>query len=173
MSSKRERRGLEDHLWPHEATIVELDGVVPGYTQWSAIGGVIGIVVALTIPRVLDTSFVVGLLAIVAVLVVAFGGVYLGAGRRLGRRAEPPLSGPYMSLILTDSRLLLFDRALTAEQPILVEVNDLAQVGSVRYERAGSLTPQRLSYAIGRTEHREYEFPRSEPVKRFVEAFET
>lgn len=173
MSSKRERRGLEDHLCPNEKTIVELDGVVPGYTRWSGIGGIIGIVVALTIPRVLNTTFLVGLLVIVAVLVVAFGGVYLGMGRRLGRRAEPPLSGPYISLILTDSRLLLFDRALTAEQPLLVEVNDLAQVGAVRYERAGALTPQRLSYAIGGTEHRMFEFPRSEPVKKLVEAFET
>ncbi len=172
MSSKRERRGLEDHLRPHEVTIVELDGVVPGYTRWSGIGGIIGIVVALTMPRVLDMSFVVGLLAIVAVLVVAFGGIYLGVGRPLGRRAQPPLSGPYVSLILTDLRLLLFDRALSAEEPVLVEITDLADVGAVRYEGAGPLKPQRLGYAIGSTEHREFEFPRSEPVKKFVKALE-
>ena len=172
MSNKRERRGLEDHLLPNEETIVELDGVVPGYTRWSSLGGIIGIVVALTVPRVFDMTLVAGLLAIVAVLVVAFGGIYLGAGRPLGRRSTPPLSGPYVSLLLTDSRLLLFDRALTAQQPVLVEVADLGQVGAMRYERAGLLTPQRLGYAIG-TEHREFEFPRSEPVKRLVATFET
>lgn len=172
MSRRRERHGLENHLRPGEQPIVELDGVVPGYTQWSGIGGIIGILVALAMPRVFDMSFVVGLLAIVAVLVVAFGGVYLGAGRPLGRRAKPPLSGPYVSLILTESRLLLFDRALTAEQPILVEATDLAQVGAVRYEGAGALTPQRLGYAIGGSDHREFEFPRSEPVNRFVAEFE-
>ncbi len=171
MSSKRERRGLADHLLPDEETIVELDGVVPGYTQWSSLGGLIGIVAALTVPRVFNMTFGVGLLAIVAVLVVAFGGIYLGAGRPLGRRSQPPLSGPYVSLVLTDSRLLLFDRALTAQQPLLVEVTDVAQLGAVRYERAGPLTPQRLGYAIG-TERREFEFPRSEPVKGFVAAFE-
>jgi hypothetical protein len=172
MSGKRERRGLEDHLRPDEATIVELDGVVPGYTRWSAVGGVVGILVALTLPRVLEVPFVVGLLVIVGVLLLTFGMVYFGAGRPLGQRARPPMSGPYVSLILTDSRLLLFDRALSAEQPVLVEATDAKQVGAVRYSGAGPLQPQRLSYAIGGAEHRNFEFARSEPVKKFVAAFE-
>ena len=172
MSNKRERRGLEDHLRPDEQTVVELDGVVPGYTRWSGVGGVIGILVALSVPRVFDLGFVVGLVVIIAVLLVAFGAIYYGAGRPLGRRAQPPLSGPYVSLVLTDSRLLLFDRALTASEPVLVEVADLNQVGAVRYDGAGPLQPQRLGYAIGSVEHREFEFPRSEPVKKFVAVFE-
>jgi uncharacterized membrane protein len=152
--------------------IVELDGVVPGYTRWSTIGGVIGILVALTVPRVFQMSFVAGLIVIVAILLLTFGAIYYGAGRPLGQRATPPMSGPYVSVILTDMRLLLFDRALSAEQPVLVEATDVKQVGAVRYAGAGPLKPQRLSYAIGGTEHRSFEFARSEPVRKLVEAFE-
>ncbi len=172
MSNKRERRGLEDHLRPNETMVVELDGVVPGYTRWSGIGGVVGILVALTVPRVLDMPFVFGLIVIVGILLLTFAAVYFGAGRPLGRRAAPPMSGPYVSLILTDSRLLLFDRALSAEQPVLVETTDLHQVGAVRYSGSGPLRPQRLSYAIGGAESRSFEFARSEPVKKLVAVFE-
>jgi hypothetical protein len=171
MSSKRERRGVEDHLRPNEDRVVELDGVVPGYTQWSTIGGIVGIVVALTLPRVLRIGFLLGVVVIVAVLLLTFGAVYYGAGRPLGQRATPPLSGPYMTLILTDSRLLLFDRSLNANEPILVEDVPRREVGAVRYDGAGLLQPQRLGYAVA-ADHREFEFPRSEPVKKFVAAFE-
>jgi hypothetical protein len=171
MSSKRERRGPADHLHPGEETIVELDGVVPGYTRWSSIGGVVGIVVALTLPRVLDMPFWVGVLAIVVALLVTFGAIYYGVGRPLGQRSSPPLAGPYVSLILTGDRLLLLDRALTANEPILVEAVPRGEVGAVTYAGAGLLKPQRLGYAVG-TDRREFEFPRSEPVKKFVAALE-
>lgn len=169
--SRRERRGVEDHLRPNEERVVELDGVVPGYTRWSTIGGIVGIVVALTLPRILDIGFLLGLVVIVAVFLVTFGAVYYGVGRPLGQRATPPLSGPYVSLILTDSRLLLLDRALNADEPILVEDVPRGEVSAVSYSGAGLLKPQRLGYAVG-TDHREFEFPRSEPVKKLVSAFE-
>ena len=105
-------------------------------------------------------------------MLVAFVGIYYGAGRPLGKRSQPPLSGPYVSLVLTDSRLLLLDRALAAEQPVLVEAIDRDQVAEVRHTGAGPLRPQRLSYSIGHGEHRDFEFARSEPVKSFVAAVE-
>ncbi|MDJ0924629.1 MAG: hypothetical protein QNJ77_08710 [Acidimicrobiia bacterium] len=171
MRRRRETSGIEDAIRPDETIVVELDGVVRGYTRWSGIGGVAGIVTALTVPRVFDLVFVAGLAAIVAVLIIAFLAVYYGAGRPLAARNEPPLSGPYLSLILTDSRVLLFDRALTLESPALVESTDIDDVGTIRYGSAGPLVPQRLGFVIRGVEHREYEFARAEPVKRFVEAF--
>jgi hypothetical protein len=162
---------LEHLLQPDETVVVSLNGVVKGFTRLSGLAGILGIVAALTVPRVLDLPFVLGVLTIVVVLGLVFLLIYYGAGRPLARRSEPPLSGPYLSLVLTDRRVLLLDRDLGSDQPELAESVDLRQVSTVRYGKAGALVPQRLGYVIDGTGRREYEFPRSEPVRDFVAVF--
>jgi len=170
--SRKSSAGDLDHvLQPGEAVVVSLNGVVKGFTRLSGLGGIAGIVAALTIPRVLELPFLLGGLTIVVVLGLVFLLIYYGAGRPLARRHEPPLSGPYLSLILTSSRVLLMDRDLGSDQAKLAESVDVRQVSTVRYRKAGPLVPQRLGFIIDGMGRREYEFPRSEPVRRFVEGF--
>ncbi len=169
--SRIEKSG-KDPLWPNEQTIVELDGVVPGYTRWSGLGGIVGIVTALTIPRVLNLGFVVGVISIVAVITIVFLLIYYVIGSRLAAGSRPPTESPYVTLLLTDRRVLLFDRGLGAEDPKLVEEALLTNVSTIRYGSAGPLVPQRLGYVISGSERREFEFPRAQPVKKFVRHFD-
>lgn len=168
--SRREHRDVEVHIRPDETVVVELDGVVPGFTRWSTIGGIIGIVVALTAPRVINLPFLAGMLVIVVVLLATFAIIYYAVGRPLAGKCTPPMSSPYLSLVLTDKRLLVLDRDLSADQPELKESTSIDQVGGVRYEGAGPLSPQRLRYVVSGAEHRIFEFSRSEPVKKLVAA---
>jgi hypothetical protein len=158
-------------LWPNEQAIVELDGVVPGYTRWSGLGGIVGIVSALTVPRVLNLGFVLGALSIVVVISVVFLLVYYIIGRRLASRSKPPSETPYVTVLLTDKRLLLLDRGLGGEDPEVIEESQLRMVSTIRHEAAGAFVPQLLGYVVNGTERREFEFPRSQPVKEFVEYF--
>lgn len=161
-----------DHLLePGEEVSVALNGVVKGFTRWSGLGGIFGIVAALTVPRVLNLSFVVGAIAIVFVLGLVFLVIYYGGGRPLARRSSPPMSSPYLTVALTNRRVLLIDRDLGSDRPALVESVELRQVSTVRYGKAGALVPQRLGYVIDGTGRREFEFPRAEPVKKFVDGF--
>jgi hypothetical protein len=67
--------------------------------------------------------------------------------------------------------VLLFDRALGADAPILVETASVHDVSTIRSAAAGLLAPQRLSFVTSGVDHREFEFARSEPVSEFVDAF--
>ncbi|MEA2002403.1 MAG: hypothetical protein U9N84_11055 [Actinomycetota bacterium] len=170
----RKRRGSElvgDQLEPGESMIVQLNGVVAGFTRWSGLGGIVGIVVALSVPRLLDLPFMLGMLSIVVVLGLVFTTIYFVVGRPLAQRNDPPLNSPYLVLVLTDRRVLLLDRALGADLPDLVESTNTQDVSTIRYGKAGPLVPQRLGFVINGTERREFEFPRSEPVKTFVDNF--
>ena len=158
-------------LEPGESSVVVLEGVVKGFTRWSGLGGVAGIIVALTVPRVLNLGFIVGAIAIVAVLTAVFALVYFGAGRPLARRHDPALESPYLTLQLTDKRVLLLDRPLGSDSPTLVEATSTTDISTVRYGAAGPLVPQRLGFVIRGTDRREFEFPRSESVSEFVEYF--
>lgn len=171
MSRSAQRQPPEGILEPGESCVVVLEGVVPGFTRWSGLGGIAGIVVALTVPRVLNLGFVLGAITIVAVLTAVFAGVYFVAGRPLARRNKPPLQSPYLSLILTSKRVLLLDRRLSDDVSTVVEATDVNDINTVRYGKPGALMPQRLGFVIRGTEHREYEFPRSESVHPFVEYF--
>lgn len=168
--SRREHRDVETHIRPDESVVVELDGVVPGFTRWSTIGGIIGIVIALTVPRVVNLPFLAGILVIVVVLLGTFGVIYYLVGRPMAAKCVPPMSGPYLSLVLTDKRLLVLDRALSSDQPELKESASVADIGSIRYEKSGPLSPQRLHYVVKGTDRRQFEFARSESVKKLVEA---
>jgi uncharacterized membrane protein len=160
-----------NYLRPNERVIVELDGVVSGYTRWSSAGGLLGILAALTVPRVLSLGFWLGVISIVVVVTAVFLLVYYLVGRRLAARAAPPSETPYVTLVLTDKRMLLLDRGLGAEEPDLIEECSRDTVSTVRHGSAGPLVPQRLGYVIAGTERRELEFPRSQPVARLVEQF--
>lgn len=161
----------EGVLEPGENSVVVLEGVVAGFTRWSGLGGVVGIIVALTVPRLLNLGFFVGALSIVVILTLVFAVVYMGVGRPLARRNDPPMQSPYLTLQLTDRRVLLFDRPLGTDMPSLVESLDSSDVSTVRYGKSGALVPQRLGYVFRGTERREFEFPRSEAVKEFVDYF--
>ncbi len=159
------------HLRPNERTVVVLDGVVRGYTRWSGLGGILGIVAALTVPRVLQLGFVVGMISIVVVITIVFLLVYYVVGRRLAAKSTPPSETPYVTVLLTDRRVLLLDRGLGAEDPKLIEEASSNSISTVRYGSAGPLVPQRLGFVIKGSERREFEFPRSQPVKEFVDYF--
>ncbi len=158
-------------LEPGESSMVVLEGVVAGFTRWSGLGGIVGIIVALSVPRFLNLSFIPGALAIIAVVTGVFVLVYFGAGRPLARRNDPPLQSPYLTLQLTNRRVLLLDRPLGSDLPTLVESTPSNDISTVRYGAAGALVPQRLGYVIRGTERREFEFPRAEAVQKFVDHF--
>lgn len=158
-------------LRPGEEVVVELDGVVTGYTRWSGLGSILGILLALSIPRMLELNFVAGAVIIVAVITAVFLVLYFVVGRRLASRAVPPMESPYLVVALTRQRVLVLDRGLGSDEPKLIEAASINDVGTVRYGRAGLLVPQRLGYVVGGTDRREFEFPRNQPVGRFVEHF--
>lgn len=160
-----------DHLEPGETVTVALNGTVPGFTRWSAAGGVVGIVVALSVPRLLGLSFLLGAVVIVAVMMLGFLVIYYAIGKPMAGRNSPPMSSPYLALVLTDRRVLLLDRALGSDAPILVEAGPIEEVSTIRYHRAGVMSPQQLDFVVTGTERRKFEFPRSEPVSVFVDAF--
>lgn len=169
MSRRASGDELSHLLGPGETVTVTLNGVVKGFTRWSSLGGIFGIVAALTVPRLLDLTFVWGALVIVVVLGLAFLAIYYGAGRPLASRSEPPLNGPYLTLVLTNRRVLLLDRELGLDEPLLVEEVPLRQISTVRYGKAGPLVPQRLGYVVDGEGRRGFEFPRNEPVKKFID----
>jgi hypothetical protein len=156
-------------LRPGEEVIVELDGVVTGYTRWSGLGSVFGILLALSIPRLLELNFVAGAVVIVAVITGVFLLLYYVVGRRLAKRAAPPMDSPYLVVALTRKRVLLLDRGLGSDEPKLIEAASVNDVGTVRYRPAGLLMPQRLGYVVAGADRREFEFPRNQQVGTFVE----
>ena len=160
-----------DHLWAREERIVELEGVVHGYTRWSSIGGLLGILAGLSVPRVFGLPFWIGIISIVVVVTVVFLLVYYFVGRRLAAQSKPPSESPYVTLVLTDRRILVLDRGLGAEEPILLEETPRADVSEVRHRRARPLLPHRLNYVVGSGERREFEFPRSQQVGKFARDF--
>ena len=120
----------------------------------------------------MNLGFWIGVVSIVAVVTVVFLLVYYFVGRRLAARNTPPTETPYVTVLLTDRRVLLLDRGLGAEDPELVEETSSDNVSTVRYGAAGPLVPQRLGFVIKGSERREFEFPRSQPVAKFVEHFD-
>ena len=163
--------GVGPHLWSNERPLVELEGVVSGYSRWSGLGGVIGVVAALTVPRVLNLGFWLGALSIILVITGVFMLVYYFAGRRLAALSTPPTETPYILVVLTDRRVLVFDRGLGSEDLKLVEEVPVRNISAVRYSKAGLLVPHRLGYTVGGNERREFEFSRSQPVTEFVDHF--
>ncbi len=87
---RRSSELVSDHLEPDESIVVQLNGVITGFTRWSGLGGIIGVVVALSVPRLLNLPFAVGMIAIVVVLGLVFALVYSFVGRPMARRNTPP-----------------------------------------------------------------------------------
>ena len=100
---RRPGRGVaDDVLEPGESVVVELNGTIPGFSRWSGVGGLIGIVVALSVPRVLHLSFLWGAVSIVGVMALGFLIIYRFVGAPMAARNEPAMSSPYLALVLTD-----------------------------------------------------------------------
>ena len=167
-----ESSSVRGQLWPNERVVVELEGVVPGYTRWSGLGGIVGVVAALTVPRILNLGFWMGALSIIVVITGVFMLVYYFAGRRLAERSKPQTETPYILLVLTDRRVLIFDRGLGSDDLQLVEDVPVRDVSTIRYTKAGLLVPQQLRYTLGSNERRAFEFSRSQPVGEFVDRFQ-
>ncbi len=163
---------ISEMLLDNESVELELEGVASGYTRWSGLGGIVGIVMALTVPRALNLSFWVGVVSILVVVTAVFLLVYYFIGRRIAANAEPPSETPYLLLVLTNRRVFLFDRGLGGEAPVLLEEANRNSISAVRYGAAGMLVPQRLGFVIKGNRRREFEFARPQPVKKFVEKFE-
>lgn len=159
------------YLWRNEEVVVELDGVISGYSRWSGVSGITAIFLALLIPALIETSFLVGVIIVVATITIIFLGVYYLIGRPLAAKAEPPMESPYLRLVLTDKRVLLFDRGLGGDGPGLLEESAANDVSTVRYQAATMLQPHRLGYVIQGTKRRQFEFPRGQNVGAFAEHF--
>jgi len=168
----RESSSVHGQLWPNERMVVELEGVVPGYTRWSGLGGIVGVIAALTVPRVFNLGFWIGALSIILVIAGVFMLVYYFVGRRLAERSRPPTETPYILLVLTDRRVLIFDRGLGSDDLKVVEEVPLRNVSTIRYTKAALLVPHQLGYAVAGRERREFEFSRHQPVGKFVDHFE-
>ncbi|MDJ0663779.1 MAG: hypothetical protein QNJ75_04415 [Acidimicrobiia bacterium] len=166
----RDSSSVGAHLGSNERPIVELDGVVSGYTRWSGLGGAIGVVGALTVPRVLNLGFWIGALSIIVVITGVFMVVYYFAGRRLASLSRPPTETPYILVVLTDRRVLVLDRGLGSEDLKLAEDVPVRRISAVHHSRGGLLAPQQLGYSVEGDGERRYEFPRSQPVGRFVDS---
>jgi len=171
--ARRDRAAAATRLLePGEELIVELDGVVPGFSRWSGIGGIAGVLLALSVPRLLDLSFLVGAVAIVLVLGATFLILYAVVGKPMAARHDPPLSSPYIALALTNRRVLLLDRALGGDASTLVEQSALRDISTIRHRPANMIAPHRLGYVVDGKKRRSFEFPRSERVGDFIERFE-
>ena len=163
--------GDAPYLWKNEDVIVELDGVIAGYSRWSGVSGIGAVMLALVVPAAVEMSFIVGVITVVAIITTVFLGVYYIVGRRLATRGEPAMESPYIRVVLTNKRILVFDRGLGGDQPTLVEEAGLDHVSTVRYEPTTMLRPHRIRYVVEGTKRREFEFPRGQRVRTFAEYF--
>lgn len=159
------------YLRRNEEVIIELDGVIAGYSRWSGVSGIGAVLLALLVPSLVEMSFFLGVITVVAIITTVFLGVYYLVGRKMAAHAEPPMESPYMRLVLTDRRLLLFDRGLGGDDPTLLEEVGINDVSTIRYEATTMLKPHRLRYVIRGTERRQFEFPRGQRVRTFAEHF--
>lgn len=167
----RRDTGEAPYLWRNEEVVVELDGVISGYSRWSGVSGVGAIFIALLVPSLLDTSFIVGAGIVVGIITSIFLGVYYLIGRPMAAKAEPPMESPYLRLILTNRRVLLFDRGLGGDGPQLLEEASIDDVSTVRFKSATMLQPHRLRYVIQGNKRRQFEFPRGQNASTFAGYF--
>lgn len=168
-AQKRPDTEVGQFLRESERAVVVLRGVVPGFTRWSGVGGILSILVALTIPRMLRLTFLVGAIVVIVVLIAGFATIYMLAGRPLAAKNDPPMSSPYLLLVLTTDRVILLDRALGSQVPTLVESYERRTIGAIRRTSAGFLRPQQLAFNVNGVGRRQFEFPRNEKVAAFMD----
>ncbi|MFQ5554223.1 MAG: hypothetical protein ACE5GC_02485, partial [Acidimicrobiia bacterium] len=143
-------------------------GVISGFSKWSSIGGGVSIAAALLVPQVLGLGLLAGIPVIIGVVTVGFLAVLWFVGRPMARRHDPALSTPYITLALTNRRVLLIERGTGREASVVIEETARRQVTNVAYSKGGWLTPHRLGYRVGKADRR-FEFPRVEQVGRLAE----
>ena len=160
---------IAPHIREGETVEASLRGLIAGYTRWSTIGSVVAVLIAFTLVSVLRLNFIVALMVLLVAIVAAFMGTLSVVGKPLARRHDPSLNSPYVSLAVTNRRVLLIEQGTGKEISTLAEETLRSQISHVEYERGGMLSPQRLRYRTHGDE-RAFEFPRMERVALFVEA---
>lgn len=163
---------ITPHLRDGETVDISLRGLIAGYTRWSTIGSIVAVMAAFIFVTLGRLSFFPALFVLLLAVVFAFLGTLSLVGKPLARRHDPPLNSPYVSLAVTNRRVLLIEQGTGREISTLAEETLRSQISHVEYERGGLLTPQRLRYRAG-GEERSFEFPRVERVAMFVEALKS
>ena len=166
MTTRRADQIIEPHLQDGEQTEGSVRGVIAGYSRWSAIGGGASIAVALFLPQALGLGLLAGIPILIGVITVGFLAVLWFVGRPLARRHEPPLATPYITIALTNRRVLLIERGTGREASVVIEETPRRNVTNISFTKGGWLTPHRLGYRAGKAE-RHFEFPRMEQVATF------
>ena len=163
---------IEPHLAQGEEVVASLRGLIRGYTRWTTVGSGTALVVTLTVISIFDLNLFASLALLLAAILASFMLTLNFVGRPLAARHDPALATPYVALALTDRRVLLVEQSTGRDTGALVEDVLRSQISHVDFAKGGWMRPQRLSYRA-RGEERELEFPRMEPVFRFVEALQT
>ena len=165
----RTDRLIEPHLRDGETIQASLRGLIAGYTRWSTIGSMVAVILAFVLVSALSLHWAASLAVLIVAIVGAFAGTLAIVGKPLARRHEPPLSSPYVSLAVTNRRVLLIEQGTGKILSALAEESLRSQISHVEYERGGMLAPQRLRYRT-QSGDRSFEFPRMERVEAFTEA---
>ncbi len=112
-------------------------------------------------------NIVFGIITVIAIITVGFFVMLTFVGKPMARRHDPPLASPYVTLALTNRRLLLIERGTGKEVSTLVEEWSRGQVSGVSFTKGGLIRPHRLAYEAP-SAARVLEFPRMERVERFA-----
>ncbi len=105
-------------------------------------------------------------------IVAAFMGTLTLVGKPLAKKHDPPLTSPYVSLAVTNRRVMVIEQGTGRELSRLVEDALRSQITHVEYVRGGMLAPQRLRFRTP-TGERSFEFPRMERVAGFAEVLKS
>lgn len=171
MKTRGTDKFIEPHLREGEETEMSLRGVISGFSRWSAVGGAVAVSAALVVPQALGLGLLPGLGIVVIAITLAFLLILNAVGKPMAARHDPVLATPYVTIALTNRRLLLIERGLGRELSKLVEEAPRSHVSLLSYTKGGIIKPQRLSYRTGSNE-RSFEFPRMERASLFAETLE-
>jgi len=162
---------VEPHLRKGEHIEATVRGAISGFSRRSAVAGGVAVLAAVIVPDLLRLNFLGGVLFIAAVITLGFMALLSLVGKPMARRHRPALSTPFITLAVTDKRLLLVERGAGPDASRLVEEVPRLQVQEVAYAKGGWLHPHRLGYATPDGQRR-FEFPRMERVAAFAEVLE-
>ncbi len=167
MAATAADRYIDPHLKKGERAEASVRGVIAGFTRWSSVGGGATIALALLVPQALGLNIVFGIITVIAIITLGFFVMLTFVGGPMARRHDPPLSSPYVTLALTNRRLLLIERGTGKEASSLVEECSRGSVSGVSFTKGGLVRPHRLVYETSSAE-RLLEFPRMERVEQFA-----
>lgn len=171
MTSRRGTdRLIEPHLEPGETPEVVLRGVIPGFTLWSIGAFAVVLGAGLVIPAAFDLNLGLSLIVLVIIVFGGLGGFLALVGKPLARRYDPPLGGPYVTLLLSDRRLVLLASGEGKELTMVAESVPRGEVRVVSWKEGNFLgVPHRLELETPNGS-RKFEFPSREKLGDLVEA---